>query len=172
MTTKKHQRKQDQSKPERKHRCQQDSWEYSISWNVRSFNKLWGTRWVAAQDIKTEVEPTLALYCCAWKYILKALLEDTQRFISYVKAERFEESFLVQQNKEKTMWCPVASSRSITISFIPNLFNIAVIRLYARTAGHSDDEMEDLYKWLQSLIVQTEENDIFTVHRETGMSRK
>ena len=72
--------------------------------------------------------------------------------------------FLVQKDIVKSaIGCRPISSRDMTVRLRASPFNITFIQVYAPTSSYDDSDVEEFYRELQSLVDQTQKQDILVV---------
>ena len=88
----------------------------------------------------------------------------TVYFIGKENKHKLGVGFLVHKDIVNTvMGCRPVSSRLITIRLRALPFNITIVPVYAPTSDHDDNEIEELYDQLHTVIDQTPKKDILVV---------
>ena len=101
-----------------------------------------------------------------WKKPGETPTDEGHRVYFSRKEDKHEQGvgFLVHMTTVKSViGCRPISSRLITVRLRASPLNIPIIQVYASTSSYDDNEVEEFYRELQSLVDQTPKQDILVI---------
>ena len=101
-----------------------------------------------------------------WKKSGEIPTDEGHRVYFSRKEDKHEQGvgFLVHMAIVKSViGCSPISSRLITVRLRASPLNIPIIQVYASTSSYDDSEVEEFYRELQSLVDQTQKQDILDI---------
>ena len=135
------------------------------TWNVRTLRPD-GKLEELTHEMARYTWHVLGLSEMRWKFHGEISTEDGHKVFFSGSEARHENGVGFLINKDivgSVMGCRPVSERLITIRLRASPFNITIIQVYAPTTSHDDDEIEELYDQLQSLVDETPKKDILIV---------
>ena len=135
------------------------------SWNVRTLRAA-GKVEELLHEMDRYKWSILGLCEMRWKKSGEIPTDGGHRVYLSGKEDKHEQGvgFLVHKDFVKSViGCRPISSRLMTVRLRASPFNITIIQVYAPTSSYDDSDVDEFYRDLQSLVDQTQKQDILVV---------